>query len=240
MNDPALHPLTEAPAASWAEPATTLVSVNTEHGPLHGYLTLHPKAAGLVVLAHDTRKLDARDNHLAGILRHAGLSTLTVDLVTPHEENYPDIHYHVALLARRLADFIALIRHRMIMEELPTQAIGLCGTHTTTPVVIRLASLRSHDIAAIVCRGGLIDLAGVLYLRVLESPLLLLMEETDETHAASNRRALQEVNCPKALTIVPEIGPDYAISPAFAQAASETAQWFQNYFAPNSTAATSV
>lgn len=207
------------------------LTVDTEHGTLHGQLGIRPDAPGLVVLAHDTRKLDARDQRLAGFFQHAGLSTLSVDLLAAHEENYPDIHNNVPLLAKRLLDFLGIIKHRTQMGELPEQPIGLFAANATSPVVIRVASLRDHEIAAIVCRGGLIDLAGVLYLHSLESPILLLVEETDEQHAASNRRALQEVSCAKALRLIPEIGIDYAISTGFEIAALEAARWFNERFA---------
>lgn len=207
------------------------VAINTEHGTLHGQLGMLPDSPGLVVLAHDTRKLDARDQMLARFFHHAGLSTLSVDLLAAYEENFPDIHNNVPLLAKRLLDFLGTMKHRTQMGELPEQPIGLFAANATSPVVVRVASLRDHDIAAIVCRGGLIDLAGVLYLRSLESPILLLVEETDELHAASNRRALQEVSCARELKLIPEIGIDYAISAGFELAANEAAQWFSKYFA---------
>lgn len=206
------------------------VAINTEHGTLHGQLGILPDSPGLVVLAHDTRKLDARDQTLARYFQHAGLSTLSVDLLATHEESFPDIHNNVPLLAKRLLDFLGIIKHRTQMGELPEQPIGLFAANATSPVVVRVASLRDHDIAAIVCRGGLIDLAGVLFLRSLESPILLLVEDTDEQHAASNRRALQEVSCAKELKLIPEIGIDYAISAGFELAAHEAAQWFGKYF----------
>ena len=206
------------------------VSINTEHGTLHGELGILDDAPGIVVLAHDTRKLDARDLMLARFFHHAGLSTLSVDLLAAHEENFPDIHNNVPLLAKRLLDFLGIIKHRMQMGELVEQPIGLFAANATSPVVVRVASLRDHDIAAIVCRGGLVDLAGVLYLRSLESPILLLVEESDDLHAASNRRALVEVSCAKELKLIPEIGIDYAISKGFELAAHEAADWFIKHF----------
>ena len=206
------------------------VSINTEHGTLHGQLGILPDAPGIVVLAHDTRKLDVRDQMLARFFHHAGLSTLSVDLIAAHEENYPDVHNNVPLLTKRLLDFLGVLKHRMQMGELDEQPIGLFAANATSPVVVRVASLRDHDIAAIVCRGGLIDLAGVLYLRLLESPILLLVEETDDLHATSNRRALLEVSCAKELRLIPEIGIDYAISAGFEQSAREAARWFMKYF----------
>jgi len=206
------------------------VSIPSEHGLLHGQLALLPETRGLVVLAHDTKSLDTRDELLSGIFRHAGLSTLSVDLLAREEEHFPDVHNNVYLLARRLLDFIGLIKNRMLLGELRTLPIGLCAANATSPVVVRVAALRDHDIVAIVCRGGLIDLAGMLYLRSLESPLLLLLEESDASHIASNRRALQEVHCQKELKLITEIGIDYATSSGFEIAARSASQWFLTHF----------
>ena len=206
------------------------LSVPSEHGSLHGTLDLLPEAHGLVVLAHAALALDGRDGVLAGIFRHAGLSTLSVDLLAAQEEHFPDVHNNVPLLSKRLLDFLGLIKHRTLLGEIPAQPLGLYAANATSPVVIRTAALRDHDIAAIVCRGGLIDLAGMLYLRSLESPLLMLVEETDSRHIASSRRALQEIRCLKELKLIPEIGIDYTQSSGFEMAAKEASQWFVKHF----------
>jgi putative phosphoribosyl transferase len=206
------------------------VSLPSEHGMLHGHLALLPEAPGIVVLAHAALALDNRDALMAGILRRAGLSTLSVDLLAKAEEHFPDVHNNAPLLAKRLLDFLGLLKNRMLLGELPMQPLGLCAANATSPVVVRVAAQRDHDIAAIVCRGGLIDLAGVLYLRSLESPLLMLVEETDVAHIASSRRALQEIACPTELKLIPEIGFDYAISAGFEMAGKEAAAWFLKHF----------
>lgn len=206
------------------------LSIHSEHGLLHGKLLLVPAARGFVVLAHDTKRLDARDDRLANAFRQAGFSTLSVDLISSHEENFPDIHNNVPLLARRLIDFLGLIKLRMQMGELPTLPIGLFAANATTPVAVRVAALRDHDIAALVCRGGLIDLAGVLYLRTLASPLLVLAEESDIQHIVSSTRALQEVTCRHELQKIPEIGIDYAVSAGFASLAQAACGWFGEQF----------
>lgn len=208
------------------------VSVHSEHGLLYGELAVLPDSPGIVVLAHAAKLLDRQDTLLAGQFRRSGFSTLSVDLLTHQEEHFPDVHNNVPLLAKRLVDFLGLLRNRMRMGELNEQPFGLFAAHATSPVAIRVAALRDHDIAGIVCRGGLIDLAGVLYLRSLESPLLLLAEETDTPHLASNRRALQEISCRKELKIIPETGIDYAVSSGFAIALAESIQWFMTCFTP--------
>ncbi len=206
------------------------VSLPSEHGALYGELALLPDSPGIVVLVHAAMALDQKDKLLAGQFRRAGLSTLNVDLLAHQEEHFPDVHNNVPLLARRLVDFLGLLKNRMQMGEMKEQPIGLFAAHATSPVAVRVAALRDHDIAAIVCRDGLIDLAGVLYLRVLESPLLLLAEESDTQHIASNRRALEEVTCRKDLRMIPEMGPDYAVSTGVSACLHEAVQWFMKHF----------
>ena len=210
----------------------TPVSLASEHGLLHGQLDFLPGATGLVVLADAAEALDARANLLAGVFRRAGLSTLTIDLLSRREERYADVHNNVPLLAKRLLEFLGLLKHRTELGELESQPIGLYAANATSPVVVRVAALRDHDIAAIVCRGGLIDLAGMLYLHSLASPLLLLVEEGDEQHYASGSRAMRELRCAHEIRRIPEIGVDFASSAGFARVADEAAHWFLTYFKP--------
>lgn len=207
------------------------VSIPSEHGLLHGQLAVLTTAPGIVVLAHAAKALDGRDERMAAVFRHAGFSTLTVDLLARQEEHFPDVHNNVPLLARRLIDFLGLLKNQMLLGALPEQPIGLCAAGITSPVVVRVASLRDHEVAAIVCRGGLIDLAGVLYLHSLESPLLMLVEETDAHQIASSHRALQEVTSHTELKLIPEIGFDAVVSKGYEMATAEATQWFVNYIA---------
>jgi len=206
------------------------LSIPSEHGLLHGRLALLPGANGLVVLAHASLALDKRENVLAALFRRAGLSTFSIDLLSRKEERFADVHNNVPLLVKRLLDFLGLLKNRMLLGEVENQPLGLYAANATSPVVVRVAALRDHDIAAIACRGGLIDLAGMLYLHSLESPLLLLVEETDVQQIASNRRALREVHCLRELKLIPEVGIDFSLSHGFQVAADEATQWFVRHF----------
>jgi putative phosphoribosyl transferase len=208
------------------------VSIASEHGLLHGQLDFVHGASGLVVLAHAAEALDRRENLLAEHFRQGGLSTLSVDLISRREERYADVHHNVPLLAKRLLEFLGLIKNRMQLGELEKQPFGLCAAQSTSPVAVRVAALRDHDIAAIVCQGGLIDLAGMLYLRALESPLLLLVEATDAPCIASGERALRAMHGAHELRLIPEIGINYAVSSGFSVAAANAAQWFLKHFKP--------
>jgi hypothetical protein len=212
------------------------LSLPCEHGLLHGRLTQVDAAAGLVILVDDCAGNAARDELLAVRLRRAGLSTLNIDLLARQEAQFADVQNNVPLLARRLIDFLDLIRKRMQIGELATLPLGLWAAQATSPAALRVAALRDHDIAAVVCLGGLIDLAGMLYLRTLAAPLLVLVEENEARLMASNRRALQEVRAAKALQPIPEIGIDYAASTGFEFAAREAARWFVEHFGAASAA----
>ena len=200
------------------------------HARLHGELALLPEAPGLVVLAYAATALDERERVIAGILRHAGLSTLLINLVAREEEHYPDVHNNVPLLAHRLVDVLDLIKHRMLMGELPPQPLGLCAANASSPVVVRVAALRDHDIAAVVCRAGLIDLAGLLYLRSLEAPLLQIIEENDTPQRLAAQRAQKELHGAHALRTIPEIGFEIVGSSGFEAEVRETTQWFLDHF----------
>jgi len=209
-----------------AFPGQTPIALAAGHGSLQGLLTLPQRLSALVVLTHAGPAPAARDDALAVILQHAGIGTLTLDLLTPAEERFADLQHNVSLLAHRLLDGLALLKQRMLLGELPTLPIGLSAGGDCSPVVLRVAALRDQDIYAVVCRGGLIDLAGVLYLRSLASPLLVLVDEDDELGTTSNRRALRELDCPHELRTLAAQTDSPTSAAAFELVARATARWF--------------
>lgn len=210
-------------------PGDTAVSIKTAHGSLRGLLTLPAHFSALVLLTHAGANPEARDDALSVVLGHAGMATLTLDLLTHAEERFADIHHNVSLLARRLLDGLTLIKQRMLLGELPTVPIGLCAAGDCSPVALRVAALRDNDIFAVVCRGGLIDMAGMLYLHSLTAPLLVLVGEPDEAVAASNQRALRELACDKELRLLPASAGARDSAAAFEFQARETAHWFVHH-----------
>lgn len=202
------------------------IVIHTEHGPLHGQLTLAAEACGLIILAHAGISPESHDDALAAVLQQQGFATLTLDLLPLKEERFADPHHNTPLLARRLLDGLDLLKRQMQNEMLPTLPLGLCAAGHASPAIVRVAALRDHDIAALVCRGGLIDLAGMLYLRSLASPLLVLIGEQDQTLITSNQRALKEVSCTKALTIIPDSDSSFDSGNAFQRIAHELTHWF--------------
>lgn len=225
----------EARTAPPAAAATgTLIAIPTVHGALHGQLIapLGP-SHGLVIIVQTgvTDDTDAPQytSALASALREQGLTTFVIDLLTDHEAHFADPQNNVPLLTQRLLECLSLIKRQMRDEALPRQPIGLYGADHASPVLVRVASLRDHDIAAIVCRDGLIDLAGMLYLHTLSAPLLMLVADPDEKRQAANRRALHELSSPNELASCPPIiGKD---APALATLAQLSGAWFTRHLA---------
>lgn len=208
----------------------TTIAVDSGKVQLHARLCLPTQPSALVVLAHAGPNPEARDDAIAVILRHAGIGTLSFNLLTASEERFADNHHNVSLLTGRLLDGLALIKQHMLRGELPTLPIGLGAAGDCSPVVVRAAAIRDHDIFAIVCRGGLVDLAGMLYLHTLLSPLLILVGEGEQRVEASNRRALREVSGRKDLKLLPASAADTLDeATALEWVARETAHWFVNH-----------
>jgi pimeloyl-ACP methyl ester carboxylesterase len=212
-----------------ANDGSTPILIHTEHGPLHGQLILPADARGLIILAHAGANPESHDEALGVILRHNGFATLQLDLLPYSEERFDDVHNNVSLLAKRLLGALSMVKREMQNEVMPTLPIGLCAADHASPVVVRAAAQRDHNIAAVVCRGGLIDLAGMLYLRSLESPLLVLVGEKDGTLITSSQRALKEVSCNKALQIIPDTESTFATKTAFDAAAHWIVRWFNEH-----------
>lgn len=218
-------------------PGDTQIAVgNATHARLRGLLSLPAEPLALVVLMHAGPAPEARDDALSVLLQHAGIGTLTLDLLSHTEQRFEDNHHSVPLLARRLLDGLTLIKQRMSRGEMPTLPIGFCAAGDCSPVALRVAALRDEDIFAIVCRDGLIDRAGVVYLRSLASPLLVLVAQDDARVEASNRRALDEVTCRKDLRLLPADGDSPDSAARFAFIARETVQWFVGHLSTRSAA----
>ena len=221
-------------------PGSAPIAIATAHGRLHGTLALPEQPSALVLLAHCSPAPDARHDALAAALHHSQLGTLTLDLLTSREERFADLHHDVSLLSRRLLEGLALLKQRMLLGELPALPIGLFGAGDCSPVVLRVAALRDDDIFALVCHGGLIDLAGLVYLRTLAAPLLVLVDE-GACIETSNRRALAQVSCVQDLKVLPAtVGahdPEHPAAllnneDATSLIAAEAVRWFARHLPP--------
>lgn len=195
------------------------------HGTLHGELLLPDHARGIVLyVAASGTDLQAAHGHSAEDLHACGFGTLAIDLLIESERHFADADRHLPHLADRLLAVIHQLHRRMELEEIPTLPLGLIAAYDATPLAVRVAAQRDQDIGALVCHGGLVDLAGLQYLKVLQAPLLLLTDSDDTVASRNLQRARQYMPGVVETEQLPT-APDQTTRAATQHAA----RWFQRY-----------
>lgn len=208
----------------------TLITLSVERGTLHGTLDLPDDAKGLVVFVDTSPQEGLATPAAIEILHDFGYATLTMDLLAATEAQFADAAMHLPHLADRLLTILAHLRRQIANQALPELPLALLANGHATPVAIRAAAIRDEDVGAIVCQGGLVDLAGLQYLRELRAPLLVLATEADSAAIANARRALTFVKAPNALeTLALPEEHGLALSTAVANRA---AGWLKRHLAP--------
>lgn len=182
--------------------AAAPIAIATAHGRLYGTLSLPAQARALVLLAQCTPAPEICHGALRTALHAQAVGTVALDLLTGSEDRFADLPHDVSLLSRRLLDGLARLKQQKLLGELPPLPMGLYGSGDCSPVVLRVAALRDDDVSALVCHNGLIDLAGLLYLRTLAAPLLVLLDDDEPSRERSNRRALEQVSSVRELSVL--------------------------------------
>lgn len=200
-------------------------SIAFPHASLHGELLLPAMSRGIVVFvaARDSSALAAAGN-IAEALHHVGFSTLTIDLLVDSEVHFADAETHLPHLTERLLGVISYLHRQMEVDAVPHQPVGLVAAGDATPLAVRVAALRDKEIHAVVCHGGLVDLAGLQYLKVLQAPLLLITDATDGVAPRNLQRAKPHIAGVSSLERLPVEVDDSA-----AAMAALTVSWFQRY-----------
>ncbi|HUJ25376.1 MAG TPA: phosphoribosyltransferase family protein [Myxococcales bacterium] len=204
--DAALHgqPLPPDLPPAAADPEE--VAVPCEAGRLAAFLEVPRAAHGLVVFAHGTGsgRRSPRNQHVARVLRDAGLATLLLDLLTPDEEGADELTGHLRFdieqLARRLVTATRWARERAGISHLPA---GYFGASTGAGAALLAAAQHPELVQAIVSRGGRPDLAGAKNLALVRAPTLLIVGGQDREVLQVNREALAQLNAERRLVVVP-------------------------------------
>ena len=174
------------------------LSPHAEHGEhaadhrLHGTLTLPDtdKLRGLVVFVSACGGDDPPgEAEMKEALLAENFATVQMPLLREAERHFADATTHLPRLAERLLALLGLLRQQMNNQAIPEVGIGLVAAGDMSPLALRVAAIRDEDVKALVCHGGLLDLAGVQYLKVLRAPLLMLVDPDDTPASANARRA---------------------------------------------------
>ncbi|MEF9910879.1 phosphoribosyltransferase family protein [Streptomyces sp. P5-A9] len=200
------------------------VEVDAGGVPLAGDLVLPGDAGAVVVFAHGSgsSRLSPRNRAVAGVLKRAGLGTLLFDLLTPGEEVYRANVFDIGLLAGRLADTTAWLRHRV---SLP---VGSFGASTGAAAALRAAAATDSGVGAVVSRGGRPDLAGA-DLSGVRAPTLLVVGGADTTVIDLNRQAQAALHCENRLEIVPGATHLFEEPGALDRVAELARDWFTTH-----------
>ena len=201
---------------------------------LGGELHLPPKARGLVMFAHGSgsSRHSPRNQFVARVLREAGLGTLLFDLLTAEEEQAEaytrHLRFDIPLLAERLAGATRWVLDQATMPDLN---IGYFGSSTGAAAALVAAGELGESISAVVSRGGRPDLAGDALGRV-RAPTLLIVGGDDSQVIPLNEEAYGQLQCEKALRIVPGASHLFEEPGKLETVAAMASEWFTRHLQP--------
>ncbi len=201
---------------------------------LEGDLTVPAEAVGVVLFAHGSgsSRRSPRNQFVARAIREAGTATLLFDLLTKEEEAEDDVsgrlRFDIGLLAQRLVEATRWVANQPETRRL---GIGYFGASTGGAAAIVAAAEIGPAIDAVVSRGGRPDLARDA-LEHVQSPVLLIVGERDETVLDLNRDAYARLSCEKELKVIPRATHLFEEAGALQEVARLGAAWFGQHLRP--------
>lgn len=171
---------------------------------LHGELTAPEDAQGLVVFVHGSgsSRHSPRNRSVSRFFNGLGMATLLFDLLTeeeqPVDERTRQFRFDIPLLSERLSGVVDQLRGNVELRDL---RLGLFGASTGAAAALIAAAARPADIAAVVSRGGRVDLAADVLDKV-RAPSLFIVGELDSEVLMLNRQAAERLQCQHELAVV--------------------------------------
>jgi pimeloyl-ACP methyl ester carboxylesterase len=153
------------------------------------------------------------------------MATLLFDLLTPEEAADRRNVFDIPLLATRLEQALDWIGDDQATAALP---VGLFGASTGAAAAMTAAARRPEIVSAVVSRGGRPDLAADALGYVI-APTLLIVGGLDEVVIELNRRAFEQLSCPKRLEIVPGAGHLFEEAGALDKVIALATAWFAEH-----------
>ncbi|MFP4508621.1 MAG: dienelactone hydrolase family protein [Spirochaetaceae bacterium] len=194
---------------------------------LPGSLYLPDSAVGLVIFSHGTgsSRMSPRNRFVAQQLSDAGIGSLLFDLLTAEEDEDPDNRFDIGLMAGRLSETTDWVRAQDWASKLP---VGYFGSSTGSAAAFKVITTGKPDVKAVVSRGGRPDLV-LSDLKRIRVPSLLVVGGFDYQIRQYNERAMEQLNGPKDLRIVPDASHLFEEEGALAQVAAHAIDWYLRY-----------
>ena len=214
------------------------ISIEIEQGiHLRGEQIVPEECFGLVLFAHsgEVGRSSPGSQRTVCELEEHGLAVITFDLLSRNEQE-EEVHtgghlLDVPLAASRLLGAAAWTSRQQELQGLP---IGFLGSGAIAPAALVAAAERPSSLAAVVCQGGRVDLAGSALSQV-QTPALLLVGGADALLARSHESALLRLgSARKELVMIPG-GSSRLDYPGERETVAElVAEWFsQNLILAN-------
>jgi len=212
----------------------TEITISVQDAHLRGELSLSDEVSGLVVFAHGSgsSRHSPRNQFVARTLREAGVGTLLFDLMTAEEEqaeaNTRHLRFDIPFLAGRL-----VAATQWALDEGTTRdiSVGYFGSSTGAAAALVAAAELPENTNVVVSRGGRPDLAGVALERVRASTLLIVGGK-DTAVISLNEEAFGQLQCEKALRIVPGATHLFEEPGTLETVARMASEWFADHFQP--------
>ncbi len=188
-------------------------------------------ARGIVVFAHGSgsSRLSPRNRFVAEVLHQHRLATLLFDLLSDAESADRRLVFDLDLLARRLGEALDWLRQRddapRTCHTLGQRRVGLFGASTGAAAALQAAAECPGRVAAVVARGGRVDLVAA-HAPQVQAPTLLIVGGADLELLALNRSVLRLLRCEKRLEVVPGAGHLFAEPGTLDAVAHLAGDWF--------------
>jgi putative phosphoribosyl transferase len=179
---------------------TIEIDIPFEEFSLKGNLTVPKEAICLVIFSHGSgsSRFSSRNNYVAKVLNQMHIATLLTDLLTVQEDKIYENRFDIDLLTDRLVGVTNYVSKLPEFKNLP---IGYFGASTGAASALKAAAKLSHQIEAVVSRGGRPDLA-LDDLNLVQAPTLFIVGSQDSVVVELNKQAFKHLNCYKKLVIV--------------------------------------
>lgn len=206
-----------------------IIEIKVDKDHIEGELVIPESATGLVLFAHGSgsSRFSPRNNYVAKTLQKENIATLLIDLLAKNEDLSYDRRFDIQLLSERLIEVTNWLKENNDTRNLK---IGYFGASTGSAAAINAAAIKKDEIAAVVSRGGRVDLAGEDALSEIKAPTLLLVGELDEFVIEVNELAYKKINCKKELSIISNASHLFEEPGALEEVAMHAANWFVKHF----------
>lgn len=167
-----------------------------EKDTLEGVMWMPEDHVGVVVFAcaDGPKRLRPSNDYVASVMRHARLATLRVNLLLPGEQQ--QLHG----MAERLRTVCDWLRARPATEDSP---IGLFAAGECAPAMLQFAAQFPKGIAAMVSKGGRLDMTSGGVVSKVNVPTMLIVGSLDQRVMRHHHSVHAQLRGKKRLEIIP-------------------------------------